>query len=110
LHGSYRPAVDIIERDHELLVLADMPGVPRDRIDVNFENGVLTIHGRVEARQAEGLPFLLREYGIGDFFRTFQVGERIDADRIAAQYSDGVLALHLRKVEAAKPRKIQIQT
>ena|SRR5687768_7622298 len=106
----YRPAVDIVEKPEELLLIADMPGTSPDDIDVRFENGTLTLYGRVKERQMETAEHLLREYGIGDFYRTFQVNETIDAERISAEYRDGVLTLHLPKVEAAKPRKIQVST
>ncbi len=53
--------------------------------------------------------YLLREYGVGDFYRTFRVSEQIDASRIEAEYADGVLKLHLPKVEAVKPRKITVK-
>lgn len=105
----YRPNVDIVEQQGELLIVADMPGVSPERLDIQFEDGVLTIHGRVPPRQAEPPRYLLQEYGVGDFYRTFQVGEQIDAGRISAQYADGVLTLHLPKIEAAKPRKINVQ-
>jgi HSP20 family protein len=52
---------------------------------------------------------LLREYGVGDFRRAFRVGNQIDATRISADFADGVLRLHLPKIEAAKPRKISVQ-
>lgn len=105
----YRPNVDIVERQGELLIVADMPGVTADQLDIQLEDGVLTIHGRVPPRQADAPRFLLQEYGVGDFYRTFQVGEQVDAGRISAQYAEGVLTLHLPKVEAAKPRKINVQ-
>ena len=105
----YQPNVDILETAEELIVLADMPGVDGSDIDINFENGTLTIHGKVAPRQGEGVNHLLREYGIGDFHRTFQVSEVIDASRITAECANGVLTLHLPKVEAAKPRKIKVQ-
>lgn len=105
----YRPNVDIIEKADELLVVADMPGTRPEDIDVNFENGVLTIHGRVRERQPRETNFLLREYGIGDFYRSFEVSESIDANNISAEYSDGVLTLHLPKVAAARPRKIAVK-
>ena len=104
----YRPNVDIIERADELTVYADMPGATADGININFENGTLTIHGKVKPRQHDDTDYLLREYGIGDFYRTFQVSEAIDSDRMTADYADGVLVLHLPKVEAAKPRKIAV--
>jgi HSP20 family protein len=105
----YQPAVDIVERAEELLVSADMPGVKPDAISIRFEDGELSIHGPVEPRQAPDNVYLLREYGVGDYQRTFRVSERIDATRIAAEYAGGVLTLHLPKVETAKPRKIPVK-
>lgn len=107
---AYRPNVDIIETKEELLVLADMPGINPDEVDIKFENGSLEVHGRVRARQDDNTRFLLHEYGVGDFYRSFEVSEAIDASRITAVYKEGVLTLHLPKVEAVKPRKIAIQT
>ena len=104
----YRPSVDIVERADELTVSADMPGATADGIDINFENGTLTIRGKVKPRQDDDTDYLLREYGVGDFYRTFQVNETIDSERITADYADGVLVLHLPKVETAKPRKIAV--
>jgi len=104
----YRPSVDIIEQPDELVLMADMPGACPDHIDVRFENGTLTIDGKVKDRQPENTDYLLREFGIGDFYRTFQVNETINAERISAEFSNGVLTLHLPKIEAAKPRKIQV--
>lgn len=105
----YKPNVDILELPDELVVLADMPGLESDDVDINFENGELTIHGRVKPRQPEGASYLLEDYGVGDFYRTFQVSEKVDATRIAAEYSQGVLTLHLPKVEAARARKISVR-
>ena len=104
----YRPNVDILEAPDELLLLADMPGVKPDEIDVRFEDGELTIRGPAAPRQNPETNYLLMEYGVGDFYRTFRVSEQINAAKIRAEYSDGVLRLHLPKVEAAKPRKIQV--
>ncbi|MHC5211323.1 MAG: Hsp20/alpha crystallin family protein [Planctomycetota bacterium] len=107
---AYRPNVDILERENELLVLADMPGTKADAIDIRYENGLLTIHGKVEPRTTEGRRSLLQEYGVGDFHRTFRLGEEIDAAGIHAGYVHGVLTVHLPKVEAAKPRKIEVKS
>jgi HSP20 family protein len=104
------PNVDIVETADELLVMADMPGLKADDVNVQFENGALTIYGKVQDRQSAGVQFLRREYGVGDFYRTFQVSELIDSERIVAAYVDGVLTLHLPKQAAAKPRKIAVQT
>ncbi len=104
----FRPTVDIIERADELTVLADMPGVSADEIDINFVNGILTIHGKVEPRH-DGADHVRREYGVGDFHRTFNVSKAIDGTAISAEYADGVLTLHLPKVEAVKPKKIAVK-
>jgi len=106
----YRPNVDILEQEDELLVLADVPGAQGDAIDVKFEDGTLAIHAKVDPRQDDNTSFLLREYGVGDYYRTFQVSEAIDAGKISAEYADGVLTLHLPKAEAIKPRKISVKT
>jgi HSP20 family protein len=105
----YRPQVDILENAGELTVLADVPGASPDGIDVKFEDGTLAVHARVAPRNEE-VDFLVREYGVGDFYRTFEVNESVDPDRIYAQYADGVLTIHLPKTEAAKPRKIPVKT
>jgi HSP20 family protein len=105
----YRPNVDIVEKQDELLVLADMPGVNGGDIDIRFEDGELTIHGPAAQRQDGQTRYLLQEYGVGDFYRTFRVSEQIDASKISAEYKDGVLSLHLPKVEAVKPRRIKVE-
>ncbi|MBN1395909.1 MAG: Hsp20/alpha crystallin family protein [Pirellulales bacterium] len=106
----YRPNVDILEEDDELLVLADVPGAKADSIYVKFEDGTLEIHAAVEPRQNDGQEYLLREYGLGDYYRSFQVSEAIDAGKISANYADGVLTLRLPKAESLKPRKIAVET
>lgn len=105
----YRPNVDIVELPHELLVQADVPGLCGEEIDINFEDGTLTLHGRAKPRNSDDADYLLREYGVGDFYRTFRVSQDIDPSKISAECRDGVLTLRLPKSEAAKPRKIQVQ-
>jgi HSP20 family protein len=104
----YLPNCDILEQNDELLVVADVPGAKSDQISVAFEDGNLTIHARVEPRQPDDQEYLLREYGFGDYYRTFSVSETIDASKITAECADGVLTLHLPKAEALKPRKIAV--
>lgn len=106
----YRPHVDILETPEELTLVADVPGVKSDAVDIDFEDGVLTIQGKVEPRYAENVNFLLCEYGIGDFYRTFRVSDEINAGAIHAECADGVLTVHLPKAESARPRKIAVKT
>jgi HSP20 family protein len=108
---TFVPCVDIIEKKDELLLVADLPGAKPEAIDVNYERGVLTIDAPAPPRQDEQqVSFLLREYGVGDYHRSFQIGEGIDAGRIHAEFRSGVLNLHLPKAESFKPRKIEVKT
>ena len=107
---NYRPSVDILEKTDELLVLADIPGSHIDRIDIQFEDGSLTINAEVDPRQGEQTKYLVEEYSVGNYHRSFQVSETIDTGRITAEYADGVLTMHLPKAEASKPRKISVGT
>ena len=104
----YRPNVDIYEQNDEIVILADLPGAMPDSIEVDFEDGELSIKAHVESRQEAETQFLVREYGTGDYRRKFRVSEVVDAERINASYTDGVLTVHLPKVQAAKPRRVTI--
>lgn len=105
----FRPNVDIFELPDELRLVADMPGAKSDTIDLHFEEGVLSVEATVPARYEGQTHFALSEYGVGNYYRTFRVGEKIDASRIQAEYSSGVLTIHLPKAEAARSRKIAVQ-
>lgn len=105
----FQPRVDIFELPDELTLVADMPGVESHGVDIQFVNRVLTISGKVDGRQPEGTRYLWNEYAVGDYSRTFQVSEIIDSERISAELTDGQLVLHLPKVRAAQPRKIEVQ-
>ena len=105
---AYRPNVDILETEHEVTLVLDVPGVERESLEIDFAEGVLTVQARVAQRYAANQRFLLREYGIGSFYRSFQVGEQVDVNGTAAEYADGVLRIHLPKAEVAKPRKIPV--
>jgi HSP20 family molecular chaperone IbpA len=104
----FTPRVDIIETDQELLVFADVPGVRAEDVDLRFENGELLLHGRVRP-QEQSANVLLNEYEEGDFYRVFAVHESIDASKINAECKNGVLTVHLPKVEAVQPRQIAVQ-
>ena len=105
--SSFVPRFDIWEGAEGLLLYGDLPGVSADDLDIRFENRELTIRGKVACRH-EG-DFLLGEYEVGDFHRTFTVGESIDAEKISAEMHNGVLKLLLPKTEKLKPRKIEIK-
>jgi len=107
--GGYHfvPRVDIFETESELLLLADLPGVRPEDVDLHYEKGELTLHARVGRRHPKE-NFLLQEYDEGDFYRAFSISESIDASRIEASCKNGVLTVHLPKTEAARPRQIKV--
>jgi HSP20 family protein len=102
------PRVDILENENELLLFADLPGVTQDDVDIRFENGELTLHAR-RPQGGGGRVAWLWENETGDYFRAFRISEEVDSGRIWAELKNGVLTLHLPKVEAAKPRKITVK-
>lgn len=104
----YVPRVDIYETEEELVVMAEMPGVRSEDVDLRYERGELMLHGRVPQREHSG-QLLLREYDEGDFYRVFQVHESIDSSKIEASCRNGVLTIHLPKVEAARPRQVRVR-
>ena len=107
-HPMFTPRFDIFEKDDELILWGDLPGVASDDLHIDFEKKELTIRGRVTPRQ-ESDQHLQTEYGVGDFYRTFAIGEAIDAEKISAELKNGVLTLHLPKTDAVKPRKIEVK-
>lgn len=104
----FTPRVDIYETDAELVVQADMPGIAPDAVELRYEGGELVLHGRLPARRHAGTPVLC-EYEEGDFYRVFQIHESVDSTKIDAICKDGVLTIHLPKVEAARPRQVKVR-
>src|SRR6202012_5988096 len=88
---GYQPRADVVELPKEFLLVADMPGVKSEEIDIELKEGSLTIRGPVAKRQPDDAKKLWQEYGVGEYRRTFRVGETIDASKITAEYTDGVL-------------------
>jgi HSP20 family protein len=107
---QFSPKTDIFESEDKLLLLADMPGVKQDGIDITLEQNILTIRGRVEAPEFEGYTLAYAEYGVGDFERVFALSNEIDRDDIQATVKNGVLKLVLPKSKRSLPRKIAVKT
>jgi HSP20 family molecular chaperone IbpA len=85
-----------------------MPAVSKNSVDVTVENDVLTIRGRVDFSNYDGLQPLYTEYNVGNYARSFQLSSKIEQGRINAELKDGVMTLVLPKAEKAKPRKINV--
>jgi HSP20 family molecular chaperone IbpA len=102
------PAVDIYENDNEILLHADMPGVVKENISVDIDNGKLSISG-VRKLETEGAA-TYEEFSDVEYVRSFSIPQTIDVEKVEAELKNGVLKLHLPKSEAAKPRQIEIKT
>ena len=106
-HERYvAPPVDIYETRDGLVVLADVPGVAKEALDVRVDHNMLTIRGH--ARHAVPGEVTYREYELVNFFRQFELSEKVDQSQITADLKSGVLTLHLPKAQEAKPRQIEV--
>jgi HSP20 family protein len=105
----FMPAADIYETKDSIVVLAEMPGVSSDGVDISLERRVLTIRGHSAVNEHGGYQRVYNEYSDGDYERVFTLSDNIDRDRIEATLTDGVLQLVLPKAEAAKARKIELK-
>jgi HSP20 family protein len=103
------PPVDIYENGKSITLLADMPGVSPEHLEIDLNEGVLTITGRVAPADKAQEEVVLREYRPATFQRKFTLSQTVDQARIEARLEDGVLHLELPKVEKAQPRKIQVK-
>jgi len=106
----FTPAVDIFETEKEITLLADIPGVTPDNLNIDLRDSVLSLTGDVAPFEGADEEDILIEYEIGRYFRQFTLSEVIDQDRIDAKLTDGDLRLTLPQVEKATLRKIEIKT
>jgi HSP20 family protein len=107
--AEWTPAVDIKEEPNRYVLLADLPGVSPDEIDITLENGVLTLKGTrdTEARsQREGYKRVERVFGT--FYRRFSLPDTADADGVGARYNGGVLEIAIPKKSLVQPKKIVV--
>jgi HSP20 family protein len=103
------PPVDIYETSNDVILVADVPGVTKENLQLDIEKDGLTIRGTFEEQDAVGQK-LIDECIYGEYYRTFTLGDVIDQEKIAAKLDNGVLTLTLPKHEKVKPRKIAIET
>ena len=104
------PAVDIFEDASGITLLADMPGVSRDRLDVKVDGENLSIEGSVELDAPPEMRALWAEVSVPRFRRVFTLSRELDAARIEANLKDGVLTLRLPKHAHAQPRRIEVRS
>jgi len=105
----FTPLVDIFETDHDITLLADMPGVKANELNIDLRDNVLTLIGDAAAPEGPKEVAVLREYQTGRYYRQFTISEVIAQSKIEAVLNDGVLRLSLPKVEKVKPRQITVK-
>ncbi len=103
------PPVDIYEDSDGLVVKADLPGIARENLDVRVENGLLTIQTKAANAGSSGGSPIYREYELVNFFRQFELSDRVDQQKISADLKHGVLTLKLPRAEEAKPKTIEVK-
>ena len=108
--AEWVPVVDILEDEKEYLVKAELPGVARENVHVTVEKGRLSIKGeRVFEKEEDGRKYHRVERSYGTFQRSFNLPENADAEKIEAEFKEGVLFVHLPKQEKPKPREIEVK-
>jgi HSP20 family protein len=108
--ADWAPAVDVQETDKEYIVKADLPDVKKDDVKVGIEDGVLTLEGeRKQEKEEKGKKFHRVERVYGKFVRRLALPMEVDAQKVAAEFKDGVLNVRMPKAEAAKPRAIDVK-
>jgi len=104
------PAINVYDQGQATLLLAEIPGVKAEDVDVTVLNDTVTLRGRRESEAPHGNRFYRRERTSGEFARTVTLPNPVDPDRVKAEYADGVLVVRMEKAEETKPRKVQIKT
>jgi len=108
--GEWAPSVDISEDANDYVVHAELPGLKKEDIKVSVENGMLTITGeRKFEKEEKNKKYHRIERSYGSFTRSFTLPEAVKADKVCADFKDGVLHVHLPKDESAKPKSIAVK-
>jgi HSP20 family protein len=102
------PPADIYETEEALIIVLEVPGAEKNKLDINLENDVLRLDAQIDLGKYEGYEPVYTEYNIGHFQRAFALSGKIDQDGITADLDDGVLTLTLRKAKEARPRRISL--
>jgi HSP20 family protein len=109
---AWAPAIDVVQRDEDLVVRAELPGVTPDEVDITIQNNVLTISGRIsEEKEEEREGYLVRERRTGIFRRSLQLPQEVDEDDISARFEDGVLEVVIQGAAAGQePKHVQVES
>jgi len=103
------PRVDVVEDDTGITILADLPGVPKDRLALRVEGDTLQIEGDITSDTPEGMEAVYAEVQVRRYRRAFTLSRELDTEKISADLRDGVLTLRVPKAEHAQPRRIEVR-
>ena len=108
--AGWTPSIDVVQRDQDLVVRAELPGARPEDVDITVHNGVLTISGRIqEEREEERGGYLVRERRTGSFRRSLHLPQDVDENEINARFENGVLEVTIPGAAAQEPRRIQVE-
>lgn len=108
VEAALTPPVDVIEDANGITLYADLPGVPKDKLEVHVEADTLTIEGEIALPVPEGMEATHVEVTLPRYRRVFTLSKELDAGKVGAEFSHGVLKLRIPKAEHAQPRRIQV--
>jgi HSP20 family molecular chaperone IbpA len=107
--ATLMPPVNVFEDAAGITLYADLPGVPRDRLNLQVEADTLTIEGEVSLDTPEGREATLAEIGLPRYRRAFTLSKELDSEKVSAELRNGVLKLRIPKAEHAQPRRIEVK-
>ena len=108
--GTAYPKVNVYEYEDKIGIIAEIPGLKKKQLNIEVEDGVLTISGDKHGiEEQEGATVLRRELKASSFKRSFQLGELLDESRVDANFNDGILSISIPKVEPEKPQKTYVK-
>lgn len=108
--AEWAPLVDVVEEDKEYLIKAELPEVKKEDVKVTVQDGVLTVTGeRKFEKEENGRKYHRIERAYGSFTRSFTLPEDADAEKVVAEFKDGVLKVHLPKSEKAQPKSVEVK-
>ena len=108
--GTAYPKVNVYEYEDKIGIIAEIPGLKKKQLDIDVEDGVLTISGDKHGiEEQEGATVLRRELKASSFKRSFQLGELLDDSRVDANFNDGILSISIPKAEPEKPKKTYVK-
>lgn len=107
--AALTPPVDVVEDATGIVLYADLPGVPRDKLHLHVEAETLTIEGEVDLSMPDGMEATHAEVSVPRYRRVFTLSRELDTEKVSAEFRNGVLILRIPKAEHAQPRRIEVE-